>query len=104
VGKIFLFHLLQSGGFRDHAKGCASGTTVLGLRSDDALVFEFVLPPQQLTQRFEQIAVDLYKLDECLNDRNTNLRTTRDLLLPKLISGEIDVSAIGAVAEKAVAA
>jgi len=26
--------------------------------------------------------------------QNANLRTTRDLLLPKLISGELDVSAL----------
>ena len=29
-----------------------------------------------------------------LNLKNTNLRKTRDLLLPKLISGELDVSKI----------
>jgi type I restriction enzyme S subunit len=29
-----------------------------------------------------------------LNRKNTNLRTTRDLLLPKLISGELDVSTL----------
>ncbi len=92
VGKMFLFHLLQSGGFREFAKGCASGTTVLGFRSDDALAFEFVLPPQQLTERFEQIASDLYDLGESLNDRNTTLRRTRDLLSPRLISGEVDMS------------
>ena len=34
-----------------------------------------------------QLAVTLQK-------KNQNLRTTRDLLLPKLISGEIDVSEI----------
>jgi hypothetical protein len=28
----------------------------------------------------------------CLQHKNANLRRTRDLLLPKLISGEIDVS------------
>ncbi len=28
-----------------------------------------------------------------LTDANTNLRATRDLLLPKMISGEIDVRA-----------
>jgi type I restriction enzyme S subunit len=92
VGKIFLFHLLQSGGFREHAKGCASGTTVLGFRSDDALRFEFALPPQQLTKRFEQISIDLYELSESFSDRNSILRRTRDLLLPRLISGEVDVS------------
>ncbi|OPZ68879.1 MAG: hypothetical protein BWY82_02419 [Verrucomicrobia bacterium ADurb.Bin474] len=77
VGRMFLFHLLQSGGFREHSKGCASGTTVLGFRTDDALVFEFLLPPQQLTKRFEQMATDLYELGGSLDDRNTTLRRRR---------------------------
>jgi len=29
-----------------------------------------------------------------LRQRNANLRRTRDLLLPKLVSGELDVSAL----------
>jgi type I restriction enzyme S subunit len=65
---------------------------VLGFRSDDALRFEFALPPQQLTKRFEQISIDLYELSESFSDRNSILRRTRDLLLPRLISGEVDVS------------
>lgn len=92
VGKIFIFHLLQSGGFREYAKGCASGTTVLGFRPIDALGFQFILPPQRLTKHFEKIALDLYELGELLKDRNTALRYSRDLLLAKLISGEFDVS------------
>jgi len=36
----------------------------------------------------------MLRLKETLRRTNLNLRTTRDLLLPKLISGEIDVSAI----------
>ena len=39
-----------------------------------------------------------------MEKRNEALRSTRDLLLPKLISGEIDVSEVSAVAEKEVAA
>ena len=31
-------------------------------------------------------------LSDALEQKNTNLRTTRDLLLPRLISGELDVS------------
>ena len=34
----------------------------------------------------------LRKLLNLLLEKNTNLRTTRDLLLPRLISGELDVS------------
>jgi type I restriction enzyme S subunit len=32
-----------------------------------------------------------FKQTKNLNEKNTNLRQTRDLLLPRLISGEIDV-------------
>jgi type I restriction enzyme S subunit len=36
----------------------------------------------------------MFALVERLKAKNGNLRTTRDLLLPKLISGELDVSAM----------
>ena len=35
----------------------------------------------------------MFAMVRSLADANTNLRTTRDLLLPKLISGEIEVHA-----------
>jgi type I restriction enzyme S subunit len=35
----------------------------------------------------------MYDLVDSLHLKNANLRTTRDLLLPKLISGEIPVEA-----------
>jgi len=92
MNQIFLFHLLQSGGFHEYAKGCASGTTVLGFRADDALNFTFALPTRQLIRLFEQIANDTHELGESLRDSNVSLRLTRDLLLPRLISGELDVS------------
>lgn len=44
-------------------------------------------------RRFNDQVVPLRKLLNLLLDKNANLRTTRDLLLPKLISGELDVSA-----------
>jgi len=92
LNQIFLFHLFQSGGFRDYAKSHASGTTVLGFRSDDALNFSFPMPPTQIKENFETIARNKFQLCESLMDRNLALRQTRDLLLPKLISGELDVS------------
>ncbi len=36
----------------------------------------------------------MIKLKRRLELANENLRTTRDLLLPKLISGELDVSSL----------
>ena len=36
----------------------------------------------------------MIELLETLTEMNRNLRATRDLLLPKLISGELDVSTL----------
>lgn len=47
-----------------------------------------------IMKQFESIARPLREHIELLIKKNTTLRTTRDLLLPKLISGEVDVSDI----------
>jgi len=41
---------------------------------------------------FDQKVTPVFQLIKTLSQKNTNLRQTRDLLLPKLISGEFDVS------------
>ncbi len=50
-----------------------------------------VIPPLQIQEKFANIVVPLFELLHNLGAKNTNLRKTRDLLLPKLISGQIDV-------------
>ncbi len=52
-----------------------------------------VLPPSNVLGEFDAQVQPLFQLRATLIRANTNLRTTRDLLLPKLISGELDVSA-----------
>jgi type I restriction enzyme S subunit len=53
---------------------------------------EILVPNEQIARLFAQVADPMRDLIRCLLSRNTNLRRTRDLLLPKLISGELDVS------------
>lgn len=50
------------------------------------------LPPEGVLRSFEDLVGPFYKLSRSLTHQNANLRSTRDLLLPKLVSGEIDVS------------
>jgi type I restriction enzyme S subunit len=40
----------------------------------------------------------MHELIESLHDKNQNLRATRDLLLPRLMSGEIELRAAEAAA------
>ena len=49
-------------------------------------------PDQDSLRQFECIIAPLFKKVQNLWEKNTILHRTRDLLLPKLISGEIDVS------------
>ena len=52
----------------------------------------FLLPPSNLQDHFGLTVAPMRTCCETLAKTNTNLRHTRDLLLPRLISGEIDVS------------
>ncbi len=60
-------------------------------------------PPVDLANKFNELARPMF--DQLLNlqTSNGNLRAQRDLLLPKLISGEIDVSNMGEPPEEAAA-
>ena len=51
-----------------------------------------LVPDEQAVQSFAQVADQIRDQIRCLLRRNATLRQTRDLLLPKLISGELDVS------------
>ena len=53
---------------------------------------DIILPPKNLMNYTSTIFAKIYNLKNILICKNQNLRKTRDLLLPKLISGEIDVS------------
>jgi type I restriction enzyme S subunit len=88
----FLYWLFTDDAFRSYARSVASGTTVLGFRPVDLVSFRFARPPATLLKRFAQIAVDVAELAEDLEDSIQEVAGIRDLLLPKLVTGEIDVS------------
>lgn len=53
---------------------------------------EIVLPPVEMQCEFGDAVRPVRELTLRLEEMNSNLRSSRDLLLPKLISGEVDVS------------
>ena len=69
-----------------------SGTIFNAITKSDLLSVQLLEPPKSIVVNFEEIA-ELISLQLAnLTIKNTNLQKTRDLLLPKLISSEIDVS------------
>jgi len=101
IGNAFLFLLLQSKHIQAIIESHAKGTTIKHASSSIGHMI-FVLPDKAVADAFEEHAGPLNSLALSLGRRNNALRRTRDLLLPRLISGEVDVSALDiAVPEEA---
>ena len=56
--------------------------------------YKIVCPPPSICNHFSSTVGNMLLLSDNLMLRNDNLRKTRDVLLPKLISGELDVSTL----------
>jgi type I restriction enzyme S subunit len=70
----------------------ASGTTRLRITRRDLATFPIAVPPLSVRKAFGAILDQNGELALALTLANNNLRESRDLLLPRLISGEVDVS------------
>lgn len=55
---------------------------------------EIIVPPKKLLTEFEKTVAPINQQVLIFQRNNINLRKTRDLLLPKLISGKIDVEGL----------
>ena len=91
----------SSDGFVAHATQTSNGTKMP--RANWSVLKDYPLPrpPKAVLGRFNALVEPSIWLCAKLAEHNATLRAARDLLLPKLISGEIDVSRAEAVAELA---
>lgn len=72
----------------------ASGATYKEINRTEFRGLPIVVPPATVSRLFLQTVEPIAKQIENLLSKNANLRETRDLLLPMLISGEVDVSKV----------
>ena len=90
------FGLILSNVFGDHfidyATAISQGTRMP--RADWKVLAEYqlFLPPTELMYQFNRMIQNIINKIHNIISINANLQVTRDLLLPKLISGQIDVS------------
>lgn len=87
----FLYYLMKTQAFKEHCLGYANGSTVLHLSKKAIPEFEFHIPPKIIAQSFQKQVESINK--KILNNNNEiqTLIQTRDGLLPRLMSGEINV-------------
>ncbi len=65
------------------------------VKPDDVMALPIVAPPNDLVTAFSERLQPINDLVLNLIDQNQALREARDLLLPRLVSGELDVSELG---------
>ena len=92
ISPDFLYGYFRGSDFADNVKQHANGANVLHLSPDRIKEYQFVLPATTVREQFSAFSEMVFQQIENLNRRNVTLRQTRDLLLPKLVSGELDVS------------
>lgn len=54
-------------------------------------VADILKPDDKVLEQFHSVADSIYRKKEALENQNHNLRESRDLILPKLMSGELEV-------------
>lgn len=77
----------------------STGQTELG--RDRIKMLNLTIPPENVQEAFGRIVRPLRELAHVLDLQNNNLRTQLGLLLPKLVSGEIDVLRADGILEAA---
>jgi type I restriction enzyme S subunit len=83
---------IKSSEFHSEKDRYCTGATQRSLTNDGLSRILTISPPKEIVRDFGRVAMNFVELILALQQRNRNLRRTRDLLLPKLISGEVDVS------------
>ncbi len=86
----FLFHALKATFKAEDSIG--GGTIFKAVTKTDMLGLVMLVPDGGLPKEFEQRVEAMEASIEALTERNAVLRKARDLLLPRLISGKLDVT------------
>ncbi|MCE1202933.1 MAG: restriction endonuclease subunit S [Bacteroidia bacterium] len=88
----FTYYLILQQDVREQIIGCSNGTTVNMLKIDGLQMPTFKVPPRKLVQLFSEIVESIWQRQENNVRENESLAQLRDTLLPKLMSGQLEVS------------
>ena len=92
----FLYSVIDSNSFSDFMCSHVTGSTGSRQRTtpSDTLSYELILPSVDELAEFQSLVSPMYAQIRINAIENDRLKRLRDSLLPKLMSGEIDVSAV----------
>lgn len=95
ISKFLIAAILQDKTFKAHCLGYVNGTTVLHLSKKALPEYQLYLPNDlSALKPLDELVTALYQQISANIEEITKLETLRDTLLPKLMSGKLDVSNI----------
>ena len=94
--KDFIFSILDSDSFSNHLCSHVTGSTGSRQRAvpKATLDFKVLIPPSEVIEQFCSMVTPIYDLIGVNEIENQRLSELRDSLLPKLMSGELNVSSL----------
>lgn len=99
----YLLGLLRYSDFPDQVKAHANGANVLHLHPDRVSDYRSPFPVAAMACHYSDQVGPSQRLSDGLHAANERLRAARDLLLPRLISGAIDMTNLNIAVREAVA-
>ena len=95
ISKFLIAAMLKTRQFKEHCLGYVNGTTVLHLSKKALADYSLMLPRNfSILKPLDDAVSAMYRQMSSNIDENSKLSKLRDSLLPRLMSGEIDVSNI----------
>lgn len=85
---------IKSQSFKEEAKVRAIGSVRQAMNYSDFALIQIVYPPLYAVQEFNEIVNPLLDSIKHNEEENLKLSSIRDVLLPKLMSGELDISSL----------
>ena len=92
ISTALLFEAVSAPTFSDYLVSQEGGSAYPAVKPADFGSAPFVLPPDALDRAFDDAVSPMHRLGWRLRELSERLAAVRDLLLPKLVTGQIDVS------------
>jgi type I restriction enzyme S subunit len=89
ISQTYLYFVLFS--LREHFNSLAQGAAQQNISKEKVASALAVLPTRKMIDSFDAVAIPVFAQLKTLQGQIQNLRATRNALLPRLLSGQINV-------------
>ena len=91
ISKVFLYSMFRYGFYSKYFSQFANGANVLHLKPSVLMNKKILMPSKELIDEFSKKVSPMMEMIDKLNLMNGNLIKQRDYLLPRLMSGKLEV-------------